>query len=180
MNEPTEGKALKRLVFLWSSGRLNASRPPARPAPAPVKTAPSPVASAPQSPAPQSPTYTPEQLAAIKDGRRIAENDFRLYFKRMRTLGQRNATEANEEEFWQYLVAADFRKADGETPVTKLNLPSTFIAWYQRRNREAQAEREERESQAEREAAEKERRESLEKWNDMMLRSENETNWADE
>lgn len=125
---------------------------------------------------------TPEQ-EALRNSRKITEADFRAYFKRMRIVGQKDATEKNEEAFWQYLIAADFNKMDG-TPITKQGLASSFIAWVRMRDKEARelAERKSAEAEA-KSAAEKEaaaQKAANEAWNDMMLRSEKNVNWDEE
>ena len=109
----------------------------------------------------------------IRNASKITEQDFRMYFKRMRAVGQRDATQENEDAFWQYLIAADFCKMDG-MPINKLNLASSFIAWVRARNKEAH----EAQAKAEAEAAAKKEaedkaaadRKAYEDWNNQMLK----------
>lgn len=125
---------------------------------------------------------TPEQ-EAMRNSNKITEAYFRDYFKRMRAVGQKDATKENEAAFWQYLIAADFNKADG-SPITKYGLPSSFVAWARNRTREARELAERKRAEAEAKAAAKEeeaaRKEATEAWNDMMLRSEKNVNWDEE
>lgn len=147
--------------------------PPAAPRPAAPADI-SPVA------APPSPTPAEREAAEAAAGSaHISEAEYRTYFTRMRINGAKDATAENEEEFWQYLVQADFRKMTGEL-ITKQSVGSTFIAW--RRHRRQESEEDARRAEDERRKADEERQrlEARERMNDMILRSESETNWDEE
>lgn len=151
--------------------------PAPAPSPAPVAPpTPKPVSPAVQLPA-DPPTIPEEQLSpevlAMREKRKILESDFRTYFKQRRAVGQRDATPENEEEFWQYLILADFCKADG-SPIDKQGLKTSFIAWMRNRKREdrefTMKQQEKRKAEAEAEAQRKAEADAAEALNDRMLR----------
>ncbi len=125
----------------------------------------------PQAPAPQTVTPTPAQEAMF-ESRKLTEAEFRQYFKSRRATGMRDATEANEDAFWQYLLATDFTRSDG-TPVTRRNMGITFQAWARIENKTAREEKAkaEAEAAAKKEADEKAEadRKAYEDWNNRML-----------
>lgn len=123
--------------------------------------------------------YTAEQLEQMRENTKVKKSEFEIYFKRMREFGQPIATVENEKEFWDYLVAADFRKATGDI-ITKRSLPSTFIAWSKWHKQRKEEERKKQEEEKQKVDKEEEDRSKKEKWNDMMLRAEKEINWDEE
>lgn len=197
---PTPGKAILAVVqAVIDSGRFKPAIQPVPPSAATAAHAPTPPPAPPPAPRPeptptqavtlvppQKPAWQPEPLAAaamptgckltqdqvdeLRNSHKVSEYDFRLYFKRMREHGGRDASEEIENEFWQYLVAADFNKMDG-SPISKSTLPGTFLAWMRNRrkeNAEAKAEQDAREA----ELADKAEREAMaEKMNDEWLRN---------
>ena len=172
--EDKDAKIAEALTALAQSIQTLKAQPPAPPPPQP--TSPRQDYRQPQV------VPTPEQ-EALRNSAKLTEQDYRMFFKRMRSVGQRDATAENEDAFWQYLIAADFCKGDG-MPITKFTLPTSWIAWLGRRHKEdrefelkAKAEEAEKAAAAERAEAD---RVAYEKWNDMMLRSEENTNWDDE
>ena len=125
----------------------------------------------PQAPTPQTVTPTPAQEAMF-ESRKLTEAEFRQYFKSRRATGMRDATEENEDAFWQYLLATDFTRSDG-TPVTRRNMGITFQAWARIENKTAREEKAkaEAEAAAKKEADEKAEadRKAYEDWNNRML-----------
>lgn len=147
--------------------------PSAAPAPAPDAMSRS------DSAPPPAPQYDREAAEAAAGATHITEAEYKTYFARMRINGAKDATAENEAEFWQYLVQVDFRKMSGEL-ITKHSVGSTFIAW--RRHRKQESEEDARRVEEERRRADEERQrlEASERMNDMILRSESETNWDEE
>lgn len=164
--------------------------PPPQPVPAP-QVPPTPPPQNPVPPPPSAPSLgeahhaeaaaavpeedLPPEVLAMREKRKILEADFRTYFKQLRAVGQRDATPENEEEFWQYLLLADFCKADG-SPIDKHGLKTSFIAWMRNRKREdrefTMKQQEKRQAEAEAEAKRQADAAAYEDWNDRMLRND--------
>lgn len=77
----------------------------------------------------------------------VSRDDIKIYFARMRQNGGKNLTDDIEDEFWQYLVMADFKKGDGY-PITKANVHSTFNVWMSTRRKAENEIREKKETEA--------------------------------
>lgn len=68
------------------------------------------------------------ELQSLRDSRKVSEAEFRMFFKRLRAVGQRDATPENEAAFWNHLLATDRCREDG-TPVDRNGLRVAYAAW---------------------------------------------------
>lgn len=150
---------------------------PAQVVPA-APAAPTPIPAATPVSAPAQ-TRSEAELEKMKDSRMVTEADFRLFFKQRRSMGQKDATAENEDKFWQYLLAVDFRRMNGER-ISKTTLPLVWGNWLRYENRDKhETQRIADETLAEQKRKE-EAEEAAERLNDMMLRGEKETDWDEE